>query len=200
MDHSLPDSAVLPPIIVRLMNEHRQLDTVFSIFERSAEERLVHDPAMLDLLASLADYVVEYPERVHHPREDLITDRLVDKGLTPGERVLVELTVSQHAELAGWTARIARDVNQMLAHGQQADLRFAADVRAWTTLQRNHMRREERQLFPLAIRLLSAEDWRHIELEDTRVPDLVDEARLDRYRSIYELVRAMQANGPDAGS
>lgn len=198
-DRSSRDSTALPPIMVRLLDEHRRLDTVFSVFEQYTRQRMSHDPAQLDLLSCLADYVVEYPERVHHPREDLITEQLVDKGLTPGERVLVELTVSQHAELAGWTARIARDVDQMLAHGKRADERFRADVLAWIDLQRHHMRREEQQLFPLAIRLLSAEDWREIERSDTRVPDPVSESRLDRYRSLYDLVSSFKSSGADSG-
>lgn len=182
--------APLPGPIVRLIDEHRHIDTVFAVIEGCIRERALDEPATLDLLSSLTDYVVEFPERIHHPREEVIAEKLIDKGLTPGERVLVELTVSQHAELAAFTARISADVDLMLARRRAASEAFVSDVRQYLELQRNHMRREEQQLFPLASRMLSADDWRDVEKSFPPETDPVSEARLERYRSIYDLVRS----------
>jgi hemerythrin-like domain-containing protein len=180
--------APLPGPISRLIDEHRQLDRVFAVLESCVYEHTQVKPAILDLLASLTDYVVEFPEQVHHPREEVIAEKLIDRGLTPGERVLVEGTVAEHAELAAFTARIARDVDQLLARKPAASESFVGDVRHYLELQRAHMRREEQLLFPLALRMLSVEDWSDIGKRCPLVADPVSEARLDRYRSIYDLV------------
>lgn len=179
-----------PPIIIRLLEDHRRLDVVLRVVESHVRERDFKVATTLDLLSCLTDYIVEYPERVHHPREERITERMVDKGLTPSERVLVELTVSQHAELTGWTARIAQDVDRLLTRRQMADERFITDFREYVDLQRQHMCREEQQVFPLAIRLLSLEDWQHIERSDDTATDVASEGTLDRFRSLYALVES----------
>ena len=132
-----------PPTLVRLLDDHRRLDAILAVVDRHLQDGSIQDPAILDLLACLTDYVNEYPERIHHPREDLVTERLVDKGLTPGERVLVELTVSQHAELAARTQRVAQDVDRLLMHRRGADAAFRQDVRRYLEMQRDHMKREE---------------------------------------------------------
>lgn len=187
-NRSPADYAPLPASIARLLEDHRRLEAVMGVFDRHVHDGTLHQHQVLDLLSCLTDYIAEYPEQVHHPREDQITDRLVDKGLTPGERVLIELTVSQHAELSALTQRIAEDVDRILAGRAEADISFHADVGQYLELQRQHMRREEQQLFPLAARMLTSEDWREIEAEIARSTGPQEEARDERYRSLFDLV------------
>jgi len=178
-----------PSIALRLLLEdHKTLCTVIEALEVRLPEVARRDPETLDLLANLIDYIAEYPDQVHHPREDRIIERLIDKGLTPSERIIVELTVAQHAELAAATARMETDIDALLSKQHDAGVQFDHDARIYLAMQKEHMRREEQQLFPVAVRLFTAMDWKEIEASEPEVPDPLQESRLDRYASLLALL------------
>jgi len=178
-----------------LLEDHKALSDVIEALEVRLPEISRRDPETLDLLANLIDYIAEYPDQVHHPREDRIIERLIDKGLTPSERIIVELTVTQHAELGAATARMAVDIDAVLAKAQDAGPQLEHDTRIYLAMQKEHMRREEQQLFPVALRLFTATDWAEIEASETAVPDPLKESRLDRYASLLALLDGYRSAG-----
>ena len=172
----------------RLLEDHKVLCGVIEALEMRLPQISKRDPDTLDLLANLIDYIAEYPDRVHHPREDRIIERLIDKGLTPSERIIVELTVAQHAELGAATARMQVDIDALLSRQRDAGVQLDQDAKIYLAMQKEHMRREEQQLFPMAVRLFTPADWREIEAGEPEVPDPLRESRLSRYASLVALL------------
>lgn len=176
------------PALQMLLEDHKTLGGVIDALELCLPQISQRDPYTLDLLANLIDYIAEYPDQVHHPREDRIIEHLIDKGLTPSERIIVELTVAQHAELAAATASMELDIDALLSKQQGAGMQLDHDARIYLAMQKEHMRREEQQLFPMAVRLLTATDWSEIKASETDVPDPLRESRLNRYASLLALL------------
>jgi hemerythrin-like domain-containing protein len=113
------------------------------------------------VLRSMLRYMDEYPERLHHPKEnDHLFSRLVARE--PGARLLVEELQAEHEE----GARLIRDLERSLLffeEGWPAGAReFQQTVDAYADFHWKHMRKEEQQLMPLAERALTAEDWKAI--------------------------------------
>jgi len=175
-------------VLQRLLEDHKSLCDVIEALEIRLPQISKRDPDTLDLLANLIDYIAEYPDQVHHPREDRIIERLIDKGLTPSERIIVELTVAQHAELGAATARMEVDVDALLSKQRDAGLQLDHDAKIYLAMQKEHMRREEQQLFPMAVRLFTPADWSEIEAGEPEVPDPLRESRLSRYASLVALL------------
>lgn len=171
-----------------LLEDHKTLSEVIEALELRLHQISKRDPDTLDLLANLIDYIAEYPDRVHHPREDRIIERLIDKGLTPSERIIVELTVAQHAELGAATARMQVDIDALLSKQRDAGVQLDHDARIYLAMQKEHMRREEQQLFPMAVRLFTAADWKEMEAGEPEVPDPLRESRLNRYAILLALI------------
>jgi hemerythrin-like domain-containing protein len=106
-------------------------------------------------------YMDEYPERLHHPKEnDHLFSRLVARE--PAARPLVEELQSEHEE----GARLIRELERALLffeEGWPAGAReFQQAVDAYADFHWKHMRKEEHELMPLAERALTAEDWKAI--------------------------------------
>ena len=175
-------------VLQLLLEDHKTLGEVIEALEMRIPQISKRDPDTLDLLANLIDYIAEYPDQVHHPREDRIIERLIDKGLTPSERIIVELTVAQHAELGGLTARMEVDIDALLSRQRDAGVQLDRDAKIYLAMQKEHMRREEQQLFPMAVRLFTPADWREIEAGEPEVPDPLREGRLSRYASLVALL------------
>jgi len=111
---------------------------------------------------SMLRYIDEYPERLHHPKEDEhLFARLVQRA--PQTRLLVEELQAEHEE----GARLVRELERSLVffeEGWPAGAReFQQAVEAYADFHWKHMRKEEQQLLPLAERHLTAEDWNAID-------------------------------------
>jgi hemerythrin-like domain-containing protein len=129
----------------------------------SLEQMLLRGPGeqperFFDVLRAMLFYIDEFPERLHHPKEsDLLFPRLV--------RVAPELlsVISRlEADHVNGEARV-RDLQHLLLAwellGESRRQAFTAAAQAYLAFYFQHMRTEETELFPLAERLLDADDW-----------------------------------------
>jgi hemerythrin-like domain-containing protein len=145
-----------------LKSEHRSISAVLHGLKELA--RMAQDAKVrpsFQVLRSMLRYMDEYPERLHHPKEnDHIFSRLVARE--PGARLLVKELQAEHEE----GARLIRELERALLffeEGWPAGAReFQQTVDAYAEFHWKHMRKEEQQLLPLAERALTAEDWKAI--------------------------------------
>jgi hemerythrin-like domain-containing protein len=145
-----------------LKSEHRSISAVLHGLKELA--RMAQDAKVrprFQVLRSMLRYMDEYPERLHHPKEnDHIFSRLVARE--PSARLLVEELQAEHEE----GARLIRELERALLffeEGWPAGAReFQQTVDAYAEFHWKHMRKEEQQLLPLAERALTAEDWKAI--------------------------------------
>jgi hemerythrin-like domain-containing protein len=145
-----------------LKSEHRSISAVLHGLKELA--RMAQDAKVrprFQVLRSMLRYMDEYPERLHHPKEnDHIFSRLVARE--PSARILVEELQAEHEE----GARLIRELERSLLffeEGWPAGAReFQQAVDAYADFHWKHMRKEEQQLMPLAERALTAEDWKAI--------------------------------------
>lgn len=145
-----------------LKDEHRSISAVLLGLKHLAQ--LAQDPQVrprFQVFRSMLRYIDEYPERLHHPKEDEhLFARLVLRA--PQTSALVDDLKAEH--LKG--AQLVRDLERSLLFFEEGWPRgsreFLAAVDAYADFHWNHMSKEENELLPLAERYLSEEDWRAI--------------------------------------
>jgi hemerythrin-like domain-containing protein len=146
-----------------LKSEHRSISAVLHGLRELA--RIAQDATVrphFQVFRSMLRYLDEYPERLHHPKEDqFLFARLTARS--EEARALVEDLKSEH--VAG--ARLIRELERALIffeEGWPAGAReFQAAVEDYAAFHWAHMRKEEEKLLPLAQRHLRAEDWKAID-------------------------------------
>jgi hemerythrin-like domain-containing protein len=149
--------------IAVLKSEHRSISAVLQALKELA--RMAHDATArppFQVLRSIVRYIDEYPEQLHHPKEDEhLFARLLARA--PEARLLVEELQAEHEE----GGRLIRELERallLLEEGWPARAReFQQAVDAYAEFHWKHMRKEEQQLLPLAERHLLAEDWQAID-------------------------------------
>ena len=146
-----------------LKSEHRSISAVLHALKELA--RMAHDATArprFQVLRSMLRYIDEYPEKLHHPKEDEhLFARLVARA--PETRLLVEELQAEHEE----GARLIRELERALLFMEEGwpvgAREFEQAVKAYAEFHWKHMRKEEQQLLPLAERHLTAEDWSAID-------------------------------------
>jgi len=149
--------------LAALYAEHRSIAAVLSALEalvRQARDRRARiDPKVF---RAMLYYLDIFAEREHHPKEELVLFPMIRRRAREGGAILDELG----REHAGGE-RAIRDLEQAFlryeAGGGREFAAFADAAERFVGRYREHMRKEEREVMPLARRVLQPQDWREIE-------------------------------------
>jgi len=175
-------------------DEHRSISAVLSGLKELA--LAARDPKVQPEFAvfhAMIHYIDEFPERLHHPKEDnFLFARLAERA--PETRPLVEELRAEHV----LGAKLVRDLESALlafeVNGVRDAAAFDAAVNAYAKFHWEHMRKEEKQLMPLAERHLTEADWRWIEGafagNEDPIADLRERDFADLFRRIVGLAPA----------
>lgn len=136
------------------------------------------------LMLDVMEYMTHYPDRFHHPREDLAFRRLQRKR--PQMRPVVETLAQQHETIAASGVRLVEQLAGTANGMMLPRAALEASAKTYVAALRANMRIEESELFPLAAELLQADDWLLIDaafhfMEDPLFGDAVQE----RYRALH---------------
>lgn len=149
----LPERSDEQRALTVLREEHRSLAAVLNALLAEVQRPpAAQDPA---LLGAMLFYIGQFPERLHHPKEDTQLFARLRQRTTAFDGLLDELQ-AQHTHGASTFAAL----QDSLRAGDAAD--FAARVQAYAQQQWRHMEHEEKVVLPAASQHLQPEDWQAI--------------------------------------
>jgi hemerythrin-like domain-containing protein len=155
--------------------------------------RMAQDPRVkADFRAfhAMIHYIDAFPERLHHPKEDqLLFSVLWEKS--PESRPLVEKLRDEHVEGARLVRALERSVREFEASGPQGAEAFAAAVKAYADFHWAHMTCEEKELLPLAERVLSEKDWAAVEKAFAQNEDPIADLREQDFDALYTRILSL---------
>ena len=171
-----------------LYDEHRSISAVLSglsALARTAQDLSVQ-PEFL-VFNAMIYYIDAFPERLHHPKEDqFLFARLSERS--PESRPLVEELRAEHVE----GTKLVRDLEAALlafeVNWPRDAAAFAAAVESYARFHWDHMRKEEKQLLPLAERFLTAEDWQAIDDAFAGNEDPIADLREKDFVQLYQRI------------
>ncbi len=158
-------------ILAALRQDHRNLGQMLAAVERQLARFDQGETPDYDILLGVLDYCLKYPDLYHHPKEDLVYDRL--RRRNPAVAEAVGDLHAEHRSLTAATrqfAAIARDVLQDLQIPRDS---FDRAAREFLEAYRRHMAMEDSAFFPAAEAHLTAADWAAIEAAVTAQSDPV---------------------------
>jgi len=179
-------SRELPQVLRCLFEEHRHLGALMSALENKARQQGRLDSSDFYLLRDIAGYLHDYPDRVHHPTENLLFEILLKRD--PSTRDSVAGLRRDHRAVAVETQALLDLLDEAIEQpGKKIEREVRRAALAFAEHQRNHMQFENHQLFPAAIACLSREDWEDIETHFVAVEDpLFGRVVSARHRLLYE--------------
>lgn len=151
------------PTVCTIRQEHAALSAVLRSMVRLLEQHRKKNtlPDFATLRAMLF-YVDEFPEKRHHRKEtELLFPKL--RARTPISRDLLDKLDRDHAR----GERRIRDVEHALLAfemlGESRRETFERTVGEYVDFYLGHMALEEREILPLAERVLTPDDWRGLD-------------------------------------
>ena len=177
--------------ISTIRNEHRSISAVLHGLKQLAHDAF-HATERPDfrVFRAMVRYIDEYPERLHHPKEDEhLFARLAERF--PDARPLIADLKQEHVD----GARLVRELERTLVFLEEGwpsgTFEFQTAVDAYATFHWDHMSKEERQVLPLAERHLKAEDWEAIAAAFAGNADPIADLREQDFAQLFSRIVAL---------
>ncbi len=182
--------------VTQLRQGHHQMRRLLGILAREAATLRQGADADLALMADVLRYLTEYPDRYHHPVEDLALWRLAERGSLP--RPAAEELDFEHRAVRHHGGQVLQLLERGLADALAPRAWIAMAAEQYAAALNAHMTHEERDLLPLLEEALSPADWEEIARASARPADPLfgerAESRFGRLRaSIAERRPAVRA-------
>ena len=171
-----------------IRDEHRSISAVLSgLIELTRVARSPGVQPGFAVFRAMIHYIDEFPERLHHPKEDhFLFARLAERA--PDTRPLVEELRKEHVR----GAELVRDLESALlafeVNGARGLPAFDAAVNAYAQFHWEHMRKEEERVLPLAEKHLTEADWRWIEEAFAGNRDPIADLRERDFEQLYHRI------------
>lgn len=165
-----------------LRRDHVNMGKLLDLLEaqlRRLEEAGAPD---LDLMLDILDYARDYPDLCHHPKEDLVYRRLMERA--PETRAAVEELLSEHEVMVRGTKDIADTLNSLLLDAEVPRAGVVERLRDYIALNRRHIDKEEADMFRRAEAALSDADWNEIDAAIAADDPLFGGAAREKYRAL----------------
>ena len=188
------------PIMKALRAEHRHMATVMQLFADQLKALEEGQYADGHVVFEIMDYMVTWPDRYHHPREDLIYCRVAE--LDPKAADEVDSLQRDHDR----TATVGRELLQTIESWREGAIAAETVIeqgRAYIDHTYEHMNIEEKVVFPHIESILSLEDWRELAEDDQlrAVSDPVFGPRVQReFRNMARKMRRRVRNTVERGA
>jgi hemerythrin-like domain-containing protein len=188
------------PLMKALRAEHRHIATVMQLF--ADQLKAIESGELVDthVVYEIMDYMVSWPDRYHHPREDLIYGRVAELDATAADEV--DSLQRDHDR----TAISGREVLQDIEHWREGEISgsvVATSGRAYIDHMYEHMNIEEKLVFPHIESVLTIQDWRELAEDDQihAVADPVFGPRVQReFRNLTRKLRRNVRRGVERGT
>lgn len=181
-----------------LSTEHRAIERMLAIMEEAAGRLAAGRPVRPQVLRDAVDFVRNFADRCHHGKEEENLFPRMEAAGVPREGGPLGVMLFEHEEGRDYIAAIADEIDAYERGDASSAPRISENARGYVELLRQHILKEEQVLFPMADRVLSAQDQRELEEQFERVEtEVMGEGVHERYHAMLdalegelELVRA----------
>ena len=143
-----------------------------------------------ELLLEIAQYFTGFPDLFHHPKEDLIFNRLT--MLHPEAIETVQALARDHEEGDRELKRFVRAVIRLILDPDADQDRSLSAALAFMENERRHMAWEEKSFFKIAEKAFSPRDWEEI---DARLRAFIYPICQREAQSRYERIERAMRHG-----
>lgn len=134
-----------------------------------------------DLMLDIVYYLKHYPDRFHHPKEDVAIGRIAARDPTiEGD---CRKLAAEHEIISRAGKQLLEQLDGIVSGALIPRAEVEAPVATYVACYRQHMAREENDIYPRAERELGKEDWAAV---DAAIPETSDPLFGDHVEERYQ--------------
>jgi hemerythrin-like domain-containing protein len=183
-----------PDLLELLGREHGNFARLMSQFETQLELFRMGGLPDYELMRDIMLYMSQYPDQVHHPREDRIIERLQQRlHGSPRSLELLRHLMQDHEQMAARATELVAALDSIGGDAVYPREAVILKAEAYATQLRQHMDEEERTFMPLAREHLTPTDWAALARAMPEGDDPLAAARIDpAHRALFARMGALR--------
>ncbi len=168
--------------ITVIRKEHQTMTRLLDLLERQVDlfENAVRPD--YELMKEIIDYFLTFPDLYHHPKEDLIFRKIKRRAPEMAE-TLFDLE-EEHEKVSDRLHAFTKAVVNVMMEAEMPRDTFVSIAREFIEGERSHMAEEETHFLPLAIDILTNEDWEEVDRAVAEISDPLQGENAMRFRNI----------------
>ena len=171
-----------------LRGDHRNMALLLDLLDAEIDKLAASEEPDYDLVRDIMLYVTEYPDVVHHPKEDIVYRHL--KSLRPEIRTDLERVETDHQYLEESGLKLKNDMEAISTGAELNRDELIEKFHHYMEQLREHMYWEETELFSLADELQLYGDWSEVVLKNNEISDPLFGSRVERkYRRLLAKIQ-----------
>ena len=178
--------------------EHAEFVRLLSILQ--SQIGLFHEEAEAnyELMLDILYYLTQFPDRFHHPREDIAFGKLAERD--PSTQIRVRELAGEHRVIASAGKTLVEQLDAIMAGAILERESVTVNAATYVAYYRQHMAGEEADLFPRVAGVLSVEDWKAVDDAITAEADPLFGGDVgQRFQQLHrQIMLAVEANDPNA--
>ena len=147
-------------LIEQIRREHGYMVKLLSILANKVELLKQEQPVNYGLIKEIVDYLSEYSEKAHHPKEDIVYHYYRDHY---GARYEMENLAFEHKLLECKTHAFLNVVEMILQDAVVPHHLFVEQLEAFLQAQNEHLDLEETSILPMICERFTVNDWQQVE-------------------------------------
>ncbi|WP_415901446.1 hemerythrin domain-containing protein [Neptuniibacter sp. QD29_5] len=172
-------------ILAELHQDHVNLNKLLAILRQKVNQLKAGQQPNFSLMADLIDYISNYADGHHHPREDKMYKCLADRN--PDLDQYLFNCAKDHEALKTSSLQLKEAVDGILHDSVMPMDEFACLLDDFVSLQTVHLNFEEGQLFPMIQEMVSDNELTMIEKQLPKQEDpLFGEIKAREYMELYK--------------
>jgi hemerythrin-like domain-containing protein len=173
------------PLMQRLAQDHLRLTQLLDLFHSLLERFHAGQEPDYELFCQMLEYMDSYADTIHHPTEDLIFRRTLEKGAE--KRDVFDVLMRQHGVVIQMNKRFRRSLDGIVHEEVLRRDEVEAHGREFVATMREHLRLEDTEAFPIACNWLDPADWDALQGLAPRADDpIFGSPDPQRYRALFK--------------
>ena len=191
-----PPAVDVPDIVAALVDEHKYQARLLGVMERQVG--LLNQRKMPDyeVMHGVMRYMTQFPDRYHHPKEDLLFDKVMARDPSSAE------SVAQLRRAHGDITTAGAQLFELVERSRQGEAEALRDplrksAHRYIGTLRRHMDIESLHMFPQALKTLQPDDWRAV---DAAMKPILDPVFGQAVEAGFETLHDQATAKPELGS
>jgi hemerythrin-like domain-containing protein len=140
--------------------EHKHFARLLELLEQQVVAFHADDGPNYELMLDIVSYLRYFPDRFHHPREDVAFARLVERD--PGLKPKIDGLLQEHRVICAAGTELLAYLQQVVDDVVVERAKVEAAAATYLVYYRRHLALEDRDIVPRAQALLTPQDWAEV--------------------------------------
>ena len=181
-------------VIQDLHQDHRNIHELLGLLARELDAVDDVSGGDFELMRDIMIYMTRYPDQAHHPKENLMFERMRERGVGSDTERTIEKLLREHVALAE-KGNVFRDMLIGVVDGALVERdTLVATGRDYAEFLSYHAHLEDETVFVEAVEMLDDEDWSAIgRVFEARSDPVFGPVVQEEFRVLYEFIRSSAA-------